>query len=207
MSSERRELTLITGTGRSGTTVFIQFLNELGFEIRPRAGAPLGYNTAVRGGIEYVLGVPNSTLEERVRKAPEIVKDPRLCIGLEALIAENVFDVYMVFVCVRDLVQASKSRMNYNLEYVPESPQLGCDLRDKLSGFDGQLVFNQRALGYLFQTMTLWDLPFMSLSFPRFAHDPEYLFNKLKDTKYAVEWSVFVKAHSKIFDTRVIKNY
>ena len=203
----RRELTFITGTGRSGTSILVTFLTELGFETEPRKGSRLIYNSRVRGGLEYTIEAGSRDLQTKIDQAPEIIKDPRLCLRLDALIELDLFDVYMVIVPVRDLVQASRSRVHYRIDWQPnEDPVLGADVPD-LGMFEGQLVYNQRALGFLMQTIALRDLPHLILDFPRFALDPEYLFEKLKNTKYAVSWEPFKRAHAKVFKPSVIVDH
>lgn len=199
---------IITGPGRSGTTLLMKFAAELGLVDIPdpqhfncyikrnpfREDAY--YNPRMNAGHEFVLvdGVihpktKSISLQNRRREIPRVVKDPRLLSQLPtALKYYKNWSVEHAFLCVRDLKDSALSRKNKNAYYYKCNfyPLEKIGPTDVLSVEDddlkSQLIFNQRALGVFIETVAKEDIPLTVLNYPRFALDPEYTYKKLQGT-------------------------
>ena len=199
---------IITGVGRSGTTLLMKFAAELGLVDIPdpenfscyirhnvfREDAY--YNPYMNAGHEFVLvgGIVDPKtksirLEDRNRAIPPIVKDPRLVTQLPtALRYYRNWSVNHAFLCVRDLKDSALSRKAKNAywlkcEYYPLNkigPTDAFSVED--DDLNSQLIFNQRALGVFIETVSKEDIPLTILNYPRFAIEPEYTYRKLKGT-------------------------
>ena len=91
---------VITGTGRSGTTLLVQILTDLGLDTGFTSETPIDETT--HAGLETRLDSPS---------APRIVKSPNLSRRLDAIIATGDVTVEHVIIPMRDLAVASASRV------------------------------------------------------------------------------------------------
>ncbi len=173
---------VITGTGRSGTTLLVQILTDLGLDTGFTSDSPIDATT--HAGLETGLDSPH---------APRIVKSPNLSRRLEAILAEGKVNVHHVIIPMRDLAVASASRVR--------ATKYGSNLH-AMGGLFGttNAVKQQESLALLnYQlmfTLAKYDIAHTLLLFPRFATDWEYLYSHLsfldpeippQDWKAAVE--------------------
>ena len=191
---------VITGTGRAGTSILLRFLGLIGIDV----GDSTGWNSKARAGLEYIINPSATEIDRKIDGAPKVFKDPRLSFRLRKCI-EKGLDVEFVLIPVRDMKQSALSRTVNNLPYSPHKELKGGDLQipDKVKN---QLIFNQRALAELIETVTLYDIPYRTIAFPRFIEDPNYLYEKLKNTPFEVERAVFDRGF-KVFNRRMISSY
>ena len=91
---------VITGTGRSGTTLLVQILTDLGFDTGFSSEAPI--DEATHAGLETRLDSPN---------APRIVKNPNLSRRLDEILTAGTATVEHVIIPMRDLDVAAASRV------------------------------------------------------------------------------------------------
>src|SRR4051794_1476497 len=91
---------VIAGTGRAGTTLLVQVLADLGFDVGVKVNS-------------YIDPVSRAGLEGNIRspKAPRVVKAPGLSIELDGLIAAGTVAVEHLIIPVRDLDVAAASRV------------------------------------------------------------------------------------------------
>ena len=106
---------LITGTGRSGTSALMQVLSELGLPTG-YANSRDGYFTDRGAGQETVI--PMNATADQVAQLPRIIKDPRLIFTLQDLLEREVISPIHVFICHRDVMSASTSRVARSMEWL-----------------------------------------------------------------------------------------
>jgi len=156
---------VITGTGRSGTTLLVQILTDLGLDTGFTSETPIDETT--HAGLETRLDSPS---------APRIVKSPNLSRRLDAIIATGDVTVEHVIIPMRDLAVASASRVR--------ATKYGSNLH-AMGGLFGttNAVKQQESLALLnYQlmfTLAKYDIAHTLLLFPRFATDWEYLYSHL----------------------------
>ena len=132
----------------------------------------LYYNPDINAGFEYLKDL-------RTQWSPQVVKDPRLALKLPDLVESGV-DISLVFVLIRDLESATRSRVENDILWVPPAaqPVVGGEIEIE-DPYMRQLVFNQRLLATLFVDLTILGIPFLPIHFPRCAEDFDYLYAKL----------------------------
>lgn len=156
---------VITGTGRSGTTLLVQILTDLGLDTGFTSETPIDETT--HAGLETRLDSPT---------APRIVKSPNLSRRLDAILASGGVTVEHVIIPMRDLAVASASRVR--------ATKYGSNLH-AMGGLFGttNAVKQQESLALLnYQlmfTLAKYDIAHTLLLFPRFATDWEYLYSHL----------------------------
>lgn len=98
---------LITGTGRSGTTILVKLLSLLGldtgFQHLDSKGIESYINQGSRGGLEHYL--------DRPANYPLIVKAPQFYNRIPEL--SKTYNILKVFVPMRDLETTAKSRAKH----------------------------------------------------------------------------------------------
>jgi hypothetical protein len=156
---------VIAGTGRSGTTLLVQILTDLGLDTGFEPDAPIDERAAA--GLE---------LPAMGADAPRIVKSPHLSTRLGTLLDRGDIAVDHVIVPVRDLDVAAASRVRLT--------RYGADLRSWGGLFGTSWATRQREALALIEyelvyTITRHDLDHTFLEFPRFARDWSYLRDKL----------------------------
>ena len=112
---------VITGPGRSGTTLLVQLLDRLGYDI----GTPaLGYSDAAHAGLETNILQAN---------APQVIKDPGLSARLGWLIESGQVgrkEVEWLIVPLRDLEEAAASRISVSTRARDHRAPGGSSARD-----------------------------------------------------------------------------
>lgn len=112
------ERLVISGTGRAGTTFLVRVLTYLGFDTGYQ-DAEDGYDPNVRAGME-THPRPGMT-PEQIGSLPYVVKDPQLCLFLPAVLDTTAFRVRRLIIPVRDLGEASASRVQRGRFGAPRS--------------------------------------------------------------------------------------
>ncbi len=193
-----RNHVIITGTGRAGTTFLVELLTELGIDTgRDRLG--LDYHENARAGFEYDI---------RKSDAPYVVKNPELSTGLREVIKDNDLVIDHVLLPVRNLRDASKSRVK-----VLEDSNISSAKRlfKRLKGKDPvaggpwgarslpeqEIVLGQK-LSTLIVTLAELDLPFTLMHFPQIVKDGNYLFSKLKNAFPSLDRDKFMVAFAAV---------
>jgi hypothetical protein len=168
-----RNIVIITGTGRNGSTFLMQLLTRLGLDTGWQKDQALSgfINSNSHGGMERDLN----------GDVPYIVKNPYF-VGWIPKIQEKGFVIDHVIVPFREADQAARSRA-------------AVEQRAKDSGFTGKVVpggfwgasdlhgQKQHILAkthQLFCSIAEYDLNHTLIHYPRMTEDGEYLFRKLK---------------------------
>lgn len=164
-AGERSPKIVITGTGRSGTTLLVQLLTELGLDTGYRPGVKV--DAQARAGLERDILSPS---------APRVVKSPGLSTLLRGMLEQDLVEIEHVIVPVRDLDVASASRVR----------AAGYGRRPAAAGglWGARTAARQKerlaeSFYELVSTLVDHDVPHTFLAFPRFAQDWEYAFGKL----------------------------
>lgn len=178
---------LVTGAGRCGTSAFMQLMMLLHGE--SKVFCPVSdngswnnttnyWNDDVNAGMEYVITEKSSPSE--IQSSPYIIKDPRLCCELSYILRKKLIDVEHIFVLIRDYRKSAQSRKSKDI-FVLENRTVRCK-DNKKSMIRNQIEYNQRAIGVLMETISLYDLKHTVINFPTFVDNEEYLYEKLVNT-------------------------
>lgn len=173
---------IISGTGRAGTTFLVQLLTQLGLD----TGFPKdqAIDTNSRAGME---------LDLRDSHSPYIVKSPWICDYLDELLEGGEVVVEHAIIPVRDLYAAAQSRRHV-ASVAPENPAGVPGGLWHTSNPEDQEAILTGQLYKLIYALARHDVPVSLLLFPRFIHDPEYLFSKLKFLLGDIEYNAFRNA-------------
>ena len=170
MKSAPRHHTIITGTGRAGTTLLVSILSRLGL---PTGFDPenLRVNQIADAGLEHNLREPS---------CPYIVKSPGVARRIARIFDRNEIVFDHAIICMRNLAEAAESRR------AVRAMRLERGLHPQGAGaLWGTTDPNQQEnmLGQFFHSLifhlTAHEVPITFIHFPRFAHEPAYLYRKL----------------------------
>lgn len=183
---ELTDVTIITGTGRSGTTFLMALLSDLGL--------PTGYTAKnatdaeklpAHAGLEilacaclFPAWCPNATCMENV----EIFKSPMLAQEREWM---NDTLVGHVIVPVRDMAEVAESRASAGNYWLNASSAMEME------------EANEKLISGLLVDLVLHDQSVTFLASPRFMEDPLYTYTKLQwlFDRYGVTYDIYEKAH------------
>ena len=180
---------IIAGTGRAGTTLLVALLSDLGLDTGFRPGVRMDGS----GGLER---------DPSKGEMPRIVKSPGLSTRLGKLLDDQVVKVEHVIIPIRDLDVAAASRVRV----AGYGRFLGVR-----GGFTGtrsarrQKRVLEAMLADLDWTIARYDLEHTFLEFPRFAHDWQYLYDKLGFLDPALTVDEFRVAVEKRYDPNEIR--
>ena len=168
---------IITGPGRSGTTFLIQLLTRLGMDtgFSPESET---YLTGIRAGCEWPIEInvgeeTNDEIRANIEAAPRVLKSPNWSLALKYLLLNDLIDVEHVFVPIRDLNVAARSRLDVGLDWM---------VLDSLEGDErvqDQANILAMVLGRVIEACFLWEVPCTMLHFPTIVTDPGYCHSKL----------------------------
>ena len=168
--NETRHHTIITGTGRAGTTFLVELLTRLGLETGFRPGR-LAIDKRALAGLERDIRKPN---------APYIAKDPWGCKYLPELLAEGKVVVDHAIVPVRDFDAAANSRSRVaSLARAHGKKQAngGLWLTDNP---EEQVMVLYEQFSALMATLARFDVPVTLMWYPRLTRDSQYTYEKLR---------------------------
>lgn len=153
---------VITGTGRSGTTLLVQILDELGLDTGLTDGRLSPYVPSVRAGLE-------SRVDDT--DAPTVVKDMTLGFRLRRLLAEGAVDIRHVIIPDRRVEVAAASRVRaagYGRRPFGRGALIGTiratEQARVLAGLRTEIL----------DVCEVHGIPATTLEFPRFAFDAAY---------------------------------
>lgn len=159
---------VITGTGRSGTTLLVQLLDELGLDTGMREGKLSAYSPSVRAGLESRIDDPD---------APRVVKDMTLGFRLRDLLGAGGLRIDHVLLPDRRLDVAAASRIRA-ARYGSRAFGRGALTGTIRATEQTQVLEGVRT--ELLATLADHEIPHTVLEFPRFATDAEYLCERLR---------------------------
>lgn len=178
---------LVTGAGRCGTSAFMQLMTLVHGKDKVFCPASVNatytntthyWNDDLNAGMEYIITDKSSHYD--IKNSPYIIKDPRLCCELSYVLKKNLIEVEHIFVLIRDYRKSAQSRKSKDI-IILENRTVRCtDSRKSI--LRNQIEYNQRVIGVLMETISLYDLNHTIINFPRFVDDEEYLYEKLVNT-------------------------
>jgi len=153
---------LITGTGRSGTTILVKLLSRLGldtgYQMLDDEGIEFRINQNSRGGLENYLDADTGN--------PLICKAPQFWDQLPAL--NKRFNIKTVFVPMRDLELTAKSRAKHG--HRPGGLWGAHDV-------NSQMNHNAKVIYQITIDCARHDIPLTFIDFDRFTNDLAYAYN------------------------------
>jgi hypothetical protein len=168
---------LITGPGRSGTTFLLQALTRLGFDTGFEPGHEVCHKNW-RAGCEWIVTgefvPPYTELRRNIAAAPRVIKSPEWTLILKDFVQAGILPVEYVYIPLRDLEVAAKSRLDVGLDWQIIGPEADYDYRVM-----DQTSVHALALGYAIEACELCALPYTIMHFPRLVQDEWYCYWKL----------------------------
>src|SRR6266508_882216 len=158
---------VITGTGRTGTTLLVRHLTDLGLDTGFGEGKLTPYGHSVRAGLECRVDDPD---------APTVVKDMTLGFRLRAVLESGTVSIGHVILPTRRLDVATASRVRA-ADYGRAPFRRGA-LTGTMRGTEQARVL-RRMKADIVGTLADFGVPYTELDFPRFAADAVYLHHKL----------------------------
>lgn len=194
MSHEIKHKVIITGTGRTGTTLLVQLLTELGLDT--------GYTS--RNWREHYYEYCSAGLEGDLEdlSGPYIVKNPSFCETLPATLARERIVIDLALIPVRRLDDATLSRVRVGGGF-GRTPggMVGTDDPARQKGVLAE-NFHQ-----LIETLVAHDIPHVFLHFPRFANDAAYAYEKLRPLLGSISQENFGAAFARVARPDLIHSF
>ena len=190
---------IITGTGRAGTTLLVQLLTELGLDTGfdgPHDGlfpnCDAGLETDLRGpDLAYVL------------------KSPHFCDYLEEVLQQGLI-IDRAIVPMRDLYAAAQSRREVfrrtdSAHYPTQMPGGLWDTEPHTPEMQEAVLANK--FYRLIHALTMHDIPLTLLDFPRFVHEPDYLYRKLQCVLGDIGREQFLRAFQAVCRPEMVHDF
>ena len=199
---------VITGTGRSGTSFLVKLFTAVGMDtgfVLNEEGTLeandsvkegyIGHDEDANAGFEIYF--PLTYSKERIESLPKVLKSPYASYQLKGLLEMGKIDVECVVVPVRDLSDATQSRVKCG------KGKGGQWLYDGPIDFGIQYQKLCYVSAELTSTIVQYDLPVVWLWFPRLLEDSRYCFDKLSAIpSFNSEWKDFIKLHEEVVQKR-----
>lgn len=186
---------LITGPGRAGTTLLVRLFGRVGLDI----GTPTwGYYEGAKAGLETDLLAAD---------APYVVKKPDLTWELRGLLESGAVEpawIEWLVVPLRDLSQAAASRVAVSARAKSTQAAGGVILSRWPGRQPGDLA---KATYGLFETAALYEIPLVTLEYPRFARDVAYAWRRLEPiVGDAADEAAFSNAWREVVDPSLVRD-
>jgi hypothetical protein len=186
---------VIAGPGRAGTTLLVRLFGRVGLDI----GTPTwGYYEGARAGLETDLLAPD---------APYVVKKPDLTWQLRGLLEAGTVEpawIEWLVVPLRDLSQAAASRVAVSVKAGSVQAAGGVSL----SRWPGRQQADLAKATYgLLETAALYEIPLVTLEYPRFARDSGYAWRRLQPVVGGVaDEAAFADAWREVVDPSLVRD-
>jgi hypothetical protein len=185
---------VITGTGRSGSTLLVRLLTECGLDTGFTTNSWRGdYHEHCHAGLERDILAPD---------APYIVKNPNLCEALPEILASGQFVIDHAFIPMRDLDSATQSRLRIGGAF--NSVPGGLWNTDEPGG---QKAILAELYHDLMLTLCAHEIPFTLLEFPRLSRDADYTYAKLGSLVRDVPRPKFRRIFERVADPRLVHTF
>lgn len=181
----KRHHSIISGTGRAGTSFLVQLLTHLGVDT--------GYG--VRDLATQIDKRSKAGFEHDVRSenAPYLVKNPFFCEYADEVIRNDRIVIDRIFIPYRDMREAVLSRVRVSSEADHESKSIngipGGLWNTKRPEDQQDILYSQ--LNKLLDAVAKTEIPVILMSFPKLVEDPEYCYRKLLPLIPSVEFDFF----------------
>lgn len=164
-----RGKTIITGSGRCGTTFLIQLLTRLDFNtgFTPYEEP---YIPDLRAGSEWEGNA------EDIANFPEIIKGPIWAFYLKRLLEQRLIEIRHIILPIRDLDLATKSRLDVGLKWhIP--PDAGLIALEEMQ----QNLIMAAAVGRVVESCMLYSIPCTTMLFPLLVENESYCYRQLSE--------------------------
>ncbi|MGD9511402.1 MAG: hypothetical protein AB7I59_05835 [Geminicoccaceae bacterium] len=194
---------IISGTGRSGTTLLVQLFTHLGFDT--------GFDR--KTSLSSVDRISHAGLERSLREdeLPYIVKSPWFVDEVDEVLRDGSKTIRAAIVPVRDLVEAAESRRRVWREATRQRLD---PLRHPGTIWKTEEPAEQEnVLAVQFykvvNALVAHEIPVYLLSFPRFAQDGRYFYRTLRPIfkMHQVPRDDVLQEHKRIVKTRLIHDF
>lgn len=182
---------LVTGTGKCGTTFFMELLTELGFDTGYEPGTDVTewnvqHSDAVLEGQPHIIKSPSFNKNNRIRDLSD----------------RWDWNVEHVYILLRDFEDVANNRWK---RWRHKSSMPVIEDQEYKRNDEQWLTFKRQAaagVGSLMLQVVSEDIPYTFLMFPRIVTDPQYLYDNLKHTLPDVgPYDRFLEAFNKVADT------
>jgi len=189
---------IISGTGRAGTTFLVQLMTALGLDTG-FTDPEEGVFPNCQGGMEHDL---------RRDGAPYIVKSPALCQYLDGVLERKEAIIDHAIIPVRGLYAAAESRRDVTRRTDPDEFPGGVvgGLWNTEQPDDQERVLAEMLYALIY-TLARHDVPHALLFFPRFIHDPAYLYSKLTFLLNGITYSRFLMAYRQTVNPELVHEF
>ena len=186
---------IISGTGRSGTTFLIHLLTLLGLD------------TGFSDPASEIFENCNAGMEWDIRNAdaPYVVKSPWLCDYLDTVIEETGIVIDRAIIPVRDLFSAAESRRDVTRRGGGSRGIPGGLWHTDDPQMQEAVLANQ--LYKMIHTIAKRDIPITLMYFPRFIHEPEYLYEKIEAILNGVTYGRFLSVFNEVADPESVHHF
>jgi hypothetical protein len=184
--------TLITGTGRAGTSALMQLLVHLKLPTGwSKADVSEVLNNSCIAGLEHTIDF-QFTEDIKIFKHIDIWKKIRHLKNLDNVI-----------IPIRNLEDSAKSRAR-----VGKGVNGGLTVKNGVTDIAGQIALNTNIIYELMYTLCDLDIPFTFIMFPKFATDADYLWDKLSwfFKEYKITRKQVKAAHKTVMKPKHIHN-
>jgi len=190
-----RHHTLITGTGRAGTTFLVELLTHLGLDTGWTVDTlPRGKDRLGRAGLEHDI---------REEHSPYVVKSPWFCDYAEEVLRRNDICIDHIFIPVRDLNAAAESR-----RFVSETGSEAGGLWHTSSGTPGvQETILLKQIYHLLFALSETHVPVTLLRYPLLTRDGPYLFQKLRPVLGNMELEYFLTTFNRVVRPELVHRF
>lgn len=219
----KRHHAIITGTGRTGTTILIELLTNLGLDTGFRPDNLNSFKDEIaRAGLEKSIGEDDCGY---------IVKNPGFHNHAEEVLSRDDIIIDHVFVPMRDLVAAAESRRAVTRDNKLADP-LALRVKSRLlrffygSGSFKRKIFNGGLIGRaqtgrsceqeevfleiiynLMLTLSRHDIPITLMQYPLITKDSQYLYRKLSPILNGISIDSFREAFDKTVRPELVHSY
>ena len=191
--------TVITGTGRCGTTFLIQLLTNLGLETgytKEECEQEFNKIDGLRGGIEHALG------DNRIDKA-RFIENPAFAKVEEFKKLSEKYDIDHVYIPIRDLDATAKCRelMSKNTHAGYGGFWLDAKSVEDQKTANAKLVYN------FLHHLSTYDFTFTLLSFTDMMSYSDYLYEKMEYVMNIshIEYLRFQNEYYKLINSEFIR--
>jgi hypothetical protein len=204
ISSCEKSHIIISGVGRSGTTLLVQYFSALGLDTGFTEEESMSdVDPISHAGLEFA-DICNEDI-------PYIIKSPLLCDTLEQSLNDKCATIDAAIIPMRNLYAATASRARAS----KEASKLGIDPVEqpgglwKCSTVDNQSQILAEQFYKIIYVLVNNDIPIYFIDFPRFAEDHCYLYKILKPILHqqGITHAESMAAHGRVVNRSLINKF
>lgn len=195
---------IITGPGRSGTSLLMVLLTRMGIDTGWKPGEE-NVKNEIRAGMELDnmdFSLSDDFIKTKMEGAPLVVKSPGISLHLKKVAEKQLFPIKHIILPIRDLREAAINRLKAGLHWlVPQDPNWrNWEINKRV--LEQQENILVRAVARTVEVATVFDIPLTIIQYPRIAQDPDYTYNKLSEV-----FDLNRDKFKQVFDKTIIKEW